>query len=66
MRPLYPCLLWLVSGFALLSGAGSQSAKAAEPFSFIALGCLPYGEPYFEAFERLLAEINRRALRPKL
>lgn len=36
------------------------AARAAEPFSFAAMGCMPYGLPAAApAFERLLAEINR-------
>jgi len=34
---------------------------AAERFSFAALGCMPYGEANYPAFERLIAEINRHA-----
>ena len=42
--------------------ATSRLAAAAEPaerFSFVAFGCMPYGEENFPAYERLLAEINR-------
>lgn len=45
---------------ALLIAAGA-SAAAAERFSFAALGCMPYGEENYPAFERLIAEINRHA-----
>ena len=36
-----------------------RSLAGGEPFSFAALGCLPYGEGSFEDFERVLAEIDR-------
>ncbi len=38
-------------------------APAAEPaarFSFVAIGCMPYGEQNYPGFERLIAEINRQ------
>jgi hypothetical protein len=41
-------------------GAETVAAKAPEQFSFVALGCMPYGAENFTAYERLLAEINRR------
>lgn len=44
-----------------LSFAAVASAAAAERFSFAALGCMPYGEANYPAFERLIAEINRHA-----
>ena len=34
-------------------------AATAERFTFAALGCMPYGEANYPAFERLIAEINR-------
>ncbi len=38
------------------------AARGTEPFTFAALGCMPYGLPASApAFERLLAEINRHA-----
>lgn len=36
-------------------------AASADRFSFAAIGCMPYGEANFPAFERLIAEINRHA-----
>lgn len=39
----------------------AETAPATERFSFVALGCMPYGEANYPAFERLLSEINRRA-----
>ncbi len=41
-------------------GAETAGAKAPESFSFVAMGCMPYGAENFAAYERLLAEINRR------
>ena len=34
-------------------------AEAANRFSFVAMGCMPYGKQNYAAYERLLAEINR-------
>lgn len=31
----------------------------AERFTFVAMGCLPYGQETYPAFERLIAEVNR-------
>jgi len=47
---------------ALLVLAGVGSAGGAEPFTFAAMGCLPYGRHAGgeEAFGRLLVEINRQ------
>lgn len=39
--------------------ATAWSAEAANRFSFVALGCMPYGKQNFAAYERLLTEINR-------
>lgn len=35
------------------------AAEAGERFSFVAMGCMPYGAENFAAYERLLTEINR-------
>jgi hypothetical protein len=41
--------------------AASLAAKAAEPFSFIAIGDMPYGTTAdYKPFERLIARINAR------
>lgn len=48
-----------IAGFLLAAGAG-RGAEPAERFSFVALGCMPYGEATFPAFERLIEEINRQ------
>ena len=47
---------------ALLVLGGVGSAGGAEPFTFAAMGCLPYGRHAGgeEAFGRLLVEINRQ------
>ena len=36
------------------------AAGAAERFTFVAMGCMPYGAENFPAYERLLLEINRQ------
>ena len=41
--------LWLIA-----------AAGAAERFTFVAMGCMPYGAENFAAYERLLVEINRQ------
>ncbi len=49
----------------LLLFAGRVVAAVAPPseqrFSFVAMGCMPYGRETYAAYERLLAEINRAA-----
>lgn len=50
-------LLALVCVASLLSSL--RAAEPADRFSFVAFGCMPYGRENFEAYERLLAEINR-------
>jgi len=60
---------FITTGLALGSILGlGQSLEAAVPpppaserFSFVAMGCMPYGQANFAAYERLLTEINRRA-----
>lgn len=39
--------------------ASDASVAESERFSFIAMGCMPYGPQDFAAYERLLKEINR-------
>ena len=46
----------LIYGAAIARGA---VPGAPERFSFVAMGCMPYGKQNFPAYERLLAEINR-------
>jgi hypothetical protein len=48
-------------GGALSAWAADAAAKtpAPERFSFVAMGCMPYGKENFAAYERLLAEISR-------
>jgi hypothetical protein len=50
-------ILTLAAAWAALA---SVAAGAAERFTFVALGCMPYGQENFSAYERLLGEINRR------
>jgi hypothetical protein len=47
--------LWI----AACSSFAAWSAEAANRFSFVALGCMPYGKQNYTAYERLLTEINR-------
>jgi hypothetical protein len=55
-RLAYPVLV-----VVLLAGlTGARAAESAERFSFIAMGCMPYGAQNFVAYERLLAEISRQ------
>lgn len=51
--------LVLVAATALFAALSGASMKASEPFSFVAMGCMPYGPQYFAAYERMLREINR-------
>lgn len=46
---------------ALPGFAAAAAAPAAERFSFVAMGCLPYEPQHYTGYERLLAEINRHA-----
>jgi hypothetical protein len=52
-------LAWSV--FVLAVVLRPVAGASAERFSFAALGCMPYGEANYPAFERLIAEINRHA-----
>lgn len=56
MRPFLFGLGFLM----LLGGSVARSADSGERFSFVALGCMPYTKENYAAYERLLAEINRR------
>ena len=53
--------LCLTLGFALTVPGAAAQVPASDRFSFVALGCMPYGEANFAAYERLLTEINRRS-----
>ncbi len=59
MRRLRAGLAVCVLGVALRAAEGVAPA-GPERFSFVAMGCMPYGEENFTAYERLLAEINRQ------
>ncbi|MBI4626233.1 MAG: hypothetical protein HY736_23805 [Verrucomicrobia bacterium] len=64
MRRILSVIALIVGTAASMRGASPVAATAAPPaerFSFVALGCMPYGRENFAAYERLLAEINRRA-----
>jgi hypothetical protein len=41
------------------SPSAAVAAAAGERFTFVALGCMPYGEANYAGYERLLAEISR-------
>lgn len=58
-RRLFLGLAGGLCGLAAMAGAGLRAAEAPEQFSFVALGCMPYGAENFAAYERLLTEINR-------
>lgn len=53
--------LGLLAALLITSARAETTAAApqAERFSFVAMGCMPYSEDNFAAYERLLAEINR-------
>lgn len=48
-------------GLGASPGRAAADGAPAERFSFVALGCMPYGPATFPAYKRLLAEINRHA-----
>src|SRR5205085_11511479 len=55
-------LLALLDGHAAALEAATPPAGAPQPpprFSFVAVGCMPYGKQNFVAYDRLLEEINR-------
>src|SRR5688572_31916317 len=49
----------LMLSLAAVCGAEPARRASAERFSFVAMGCMPYGAETFPAYERLLAEVNR-------
>lgn len=63
MRLLPPLLSFLLLIASLPSGrmaeAKSTVPPGAERFTFVALGCMPYGPDDYPSYERLLAEISR-------
>ncbi len=58
-RRIFIGLVGGLCGLAAMGGAGLRAVAAPEQFSFVALGCMPYGAENFAAYERLLTEINR-------
>jgi len=54
-------LALVLVGLGASTGRTAPAGTAADRFSFVALGCMPYGRENFPAYERLLAEINRHA-----
>ncbi len=59
MRRFFLGLAGGLCGLAAMAGTGLRAAEAPAQFSFVALGCMPYGVENFAAYERLLTEINR-------
>jgi hypothetical protein len=62
MRRIFPAVILAVVGGALAladAAFGAAAPVPAERFTFIAMGCMPYGEKTYADFERLLAEVNR-------
>jgi hypothetical protein len=60
MRRLLPLLLLALAPAVAAPAPDSAPKKAPPPrFSFVAMGCMPYGRENYAAYERLLAEINR-------
>ncbi len=57
----FSTFLFRACAAALLLAAINHTAIAAERFSFAALGDMPYREPNFPHFERLIARINAAA-----
>src|SRR5687768_16903037 len=55
MRSLFLCFC-----VAIGSSVAGWSAQPSQRFSFVALGCMPYGKENFGAYERLLTEISRQ------
>lgn len=51
---------WIVICVLGLTAWGEPLRAAEERFTFVAMGCMPYGDENFTAYERLLAEINRQ------
>jgi hypothetical protein len=58
--PTMRIVLTLLASVVLAVSPALRGAEPAERFSFVALGCMPYGKANYPAFERLLAEINRQ------
>lgn len=54
--------LWIGIGVLGLGARGAENSAAVAPerFTFVAMGCMPYGENNYTAYKRLLNEINRQ------
>ncbi len=60
MRRVPPLLVLLFCfGSSLFAAEAKPAAPPAPRFSFVAMGCMPYGRENYAAYERLLLEINR-------
>src|SRR5687768_3391137 len=55
MRILVRSICFLIAG-----GHFASAGESGRPFSFVALGCMPYGQANYAAYERLLVEISRQ------
>ena len=61
MKKLRSFFRWIAICVLGLTAWVEEPLRAAEErFTFVAMGCMPYGDENFAAYERLLAEINRR------
>ena len=60
LSAIFAALICAAPGWGAEPGA-TAAAPRAERFSFIAMGCMPYGPENYAAYERLLREINRQA-----
>lgn len=59
MNPKHPALGLLFLALIGLPMAPAATPPAPERFTFIVMGCMPYGADTYPAFERLLTEVNR-------
>jgi hypothetical protein len=48
-----------VAFVGLIAFTMQAATPAPERFTFVVMGCMPYGEKTYPAFERLIAEVNR-------
>ena len=61
MKKLRSFFRWIAICVLGLTAWVEEPLRAAEErFTFVAMGCMPYGDENFAAYERLLAEINRQ------
>ena len=58
-RFLSAVVLWVLCSAGGVGRAAAPGPGEAERFSFVAIGCMPYGKENYEDYDRLLKEINR-------